>query len=253
MLDPGNLVPERRRVLLVLTQDQLRTMRRDPGLEDFLDHDEAAAAEVPELTECDLSPLMLQLRRANRLRAGRLLVQSPYDTEHYEPAETALEDFAVSKFMHLSEVCGLLGAKSVQTEEVHALKRERSTHASAGASGRVVSATGSVDHDLAESVRARLSLEDHFRGGASDTEAAWRYLAERGLEHDAPLASLVRLRSGSNPLTRRELSLNLGQDAVANLKVVAEVSGLRLVKASTTLSRRMQEEVELTARAVISF
>src|SRR5690348_12445185 len=98
----NDLAPERRRVVMFLSPEDYRRALRDAELLESIDNPEVAVLSMDDLSDED--HVASRLRRANKARAGALLVQSPYDADHYEPADAALAEFAVAKFMLLSRV-----------------------------------------------------------------------------------------------------------------------------------------------------
>ncbi|MGY1653321.1 hypothetical protein [Geodermatophilus sp. SYSU D01119] len=251
MVNLSHLPQERRRVVVPLSADDYRSALRDPDLLDTMDHPEAVVLSLAEMDAND--PVLARLRRSNKVRAGALLIQSPFDPDQYEPADSAVAEFAVTKFVRLSELCALLGAKSVSVEQVRTVTNSSGMHAKVQAKAAVHSGHVDVDSDLTRKINERLTLKDTFAGGSADVAAARALLARVGLEDDSTLVSLVDMRSGSNPLKRRQITLNLTQEAQQNLKLAGEYSGLRLVKVSANFSKQAKEQVQVMLTATIEF
>ena len=246
--------PERRRVLMVLTEEEARLARRDPDFQDLLDSPEAMLVALPAAnTEVPEGSVLDRLRQSNRLRPGALLVQSPFDVNHYEAADRALADFAVAKFMLLTRLCSLLGATKVSTEHVSSERRRTTTRGKTSGSAKVGDLQADVDHELVAAVKSRLRLTDEFVGGLPKIEDARAFLRARGLEYDEELASLVALREGSNPLNSRQISLSLTRDATENLKIAAKFTALKLVKVNADFDRQVEEQLEVSVTASVTF
>ncbi len=243
---------ERRRVILVLTEDQARAGRRDKRLVDYFDDEEAAVVTLQEAASTD-DFLIRQLSSQNRLTAGGLLIQSPYNQMQYEFADSAVTEFAVAKFMLITQVCMLLGAKSVKVDNVIATTRNEQT--SLDASAKVVGRSGSLKADLGlgNKVRERLEVSDTFPGGPADIEGARTLLASAGLTGDATLESLINMRSGANRLTRREIKLSLTQESTYNLSVATKFSQLMMVNVSSNFKRQVAENIDVVLQATIIF
>jgi len=246
--------PERRRVLIVLTAEDARLSRTDPGTVDALDSPEALLVALPERHEPGPPDKLLErLRQSNRLRPGALLVQSPFNVDHYEPADRALAEFAVEKFMLLSRLCSILGATRVTTEHVTSDRRKTTTRGAGTAKVRVQNAQAKVDHELVEWVTSRLQLNDNFRGGVPNISEAQAFLRERGLEDDEELASLVDLRAGENPLTSRQISLSLTRDSSENLRIAAQFTTMKFLKVDAEFLRQVEDHLDVTIEATIKF
>jgi hypothetical protein len=252
MRRPSDLAREQRRVILVLTDEQLRAGRRDDILVDYFDDDEATVIEIPGSLRSD-DPLIQHLSAQNRLRPGSLLIQSPYNPSQYEFADAAVTEFAVAKFMVLTKVCQRLGATSVKVDNVNAKARNEAMQADIAAKTPVQSASVETNLKLEKHVREKLQLEDTFPGGPADAEGARQLLQDAGLEGDTALESLIDMRSGNNALTKREIKLSLTQDASHNLHVAAKYSGLKVAHLSSHFTRQVQENTDVVLSATITF
>ncbi|NUP41405.1 MAG: hypothetical protein HOY76_31365 [Streptomyces sp.] len=248
----SDLAREQRRVILVLTDEDARTGRRDAALVDYFDNDEAAVVTIPGALGLD-DPLIRQLSAQNRLQAGELLVQSPYNPSRYEFADSAVAEFAVAKFMLISRVCQFLGATSVTVDNVVA--RTRDERILTESSGGTVVQSGSLgtEYALGTSVRERLEVHDTFPGGPADVDGARKLLAQAGLTGDATLESVIDMRANGNRLTKREIKLSLTQEAHHNLHVAAKYSGLKMVRLSSGFTRQVSENVDVVLQATITF
>lgn len=71
----SDLAREQRRVILVLTDEELRIGRRNESLVDYFDDHEAAIINIPNSLSSD-DPMVRRLSSQNRLRPGSLLVQT---------------------------------------------------------------------------------------------------------------------------------------------------------------------------------
>lgn len=246
--------PERRRVLMVLTEEAARLARRDPDLQDLLDNPEAMLLTIPPAhTKAPPGSVLDRLRQSNRLRPGALLVQSPFDVNHYEAADRALADFAVAKFMLLTRLCSLLGATKVTTEHVNSERRKTTTKGKAAGKGKVADAHATLDHDLVDSVKSRLQLTDEFKGGPPQIDAARAFLRERSLEYDEELSSLVALREADNSLSSRQISISLTRDSTENLKIAAKFTALKIVTVNAEFEHQVEEQLEVSVTASVTF
>lgn len=248
----SDLAREQRRVILVLTDEEARAGRRDAGMVDYFDSDEAAVVTIPNSLSLN-DPLVRQLSEQNRLHPGHLLIQSPYNPSKYELADSAVTEFAVAKFMLITRVCQLLGASSVKVDNVIAESRTETIESDASGGTILQSGSADIDISLSRKVRERLELQDTFAGGNADVEGARSELARAGLAGDATLESLIDMRASGNTLTKREIKLSLTQELSHNLQVAAKYSGLKLVRLSTNFKRQVAENVDVILQATITF
>lgn len=254
MTELEDIPVERRRALVVLTPEDARIARMDQSIRGLLDGGQTAIVELPVPGQpARQGSLLEQLIRLNKVRPGALLVQSPFNPDEYEYADAAATTFAVEKGMLLSELCQLLGAKSVETERV-AASRDKSG-SQQGFRGRVrgVVFAARVSRDIEKRVRDSLRVSDQFPGTEPDVAEAVRFLARNGLEGDSTLASLVRLRERRNSLHKRDVVVSLTQESTENLKVAADASGFRMVKVGAEFARTVEQQIEVRLTISIEF
>jgi hypothetical protein len=252
MSNLADLPRESRRVILVADRDTLRSARRNPDLVDYLDSEEAAVIEIPgDLGTGD--PLVQRLSRENRLVPGTLLVQSPYDIDRYEAADDAVAEFAVAKFMLLTEICQKLGAESVDVDNLKTESREHHVEGDLKIKTPVQSFEASTVYSEEQRIRDRLELHDTFRGGPPDVEVANKVLAAAGLQSDTELTSLIALRAGDNTLVKRTIRLSLTKESSQNLRVAAKWAGFKLSNVSSNFAMRVHQNNEVILAATITF
>ena len=86
MTGPAEVPTECRRVLVVLTATQAEEARRDAGMDDLLRHPEVLLVVLPGAVGAGAvgagagpdDPVLIDLRPANPLRPGAVLMQSPF-------------------------------------------------------------------------------------------------------------------------------------------------------------------------------
>src|SRR4051794_26655790 len=130
--------------------------------------------------------------------------------------------------MLLSRLCGLLGAKSVSVEQVKTTYNSSKSNAKVDSKVGVHSSELEVDQAFERKLDQRLKLADSFPGSTPDLGAARALLTRAGLEDDMTLSSLVEMRGELNPLSKRQISLNLTQEAQGNLRLAGQYSGFKL-------------------------
>ena len=243
---------EQRRVVLILTAEQARAALRDPSLVDFFDDDETAVVTIQETAGTD-DPLITQLSSQNRIRAGGLLIQSPYNPSQYEFADSAVPEFAVAKFMLISRVCQFLGATSVKVDNVIAKGRDKEIRSKSRTTAGGGSGSADAEYTLRNKVRERLEVTDTFPGGSANVEEARRLLAEVGLTGDATLEAIINMRAYDNTLTKREIKISLTQESDSNLRIAAKYAHLAMVSVSASFERQVKENVNVVLQATITF
>jgi hypothetical protein len=96
--------------------------------------------------------------------AGAVLVQNPFRRNVYLDAADAQREVAVEKAQLLSRVCQVLGARSVQFEELDVERVDDTRSASAEGAAGAIKGKVDVSHKQAELRDALLRLSDTYDG-----------------------------------------------------------------------------------------
>lgn len=160
------------------------------------------------------SRITKMLSEQNLLFEGNVLVQSPFDQNHYALFAEAERTFAVEKFMGITEVCRLLGATQVTISSVERVERKRGWGARIGVFvPQKADANAETKRTTATDLERQLKVIANFDGGEPLIEAAQARLEAMHLSADAELQSLIDGRSGDGlHLKSREVYTNLSEE-----------------------------------------
>jgi hypothetical protein len=246
--------PCHRRAILVLQNHDIERCAYESVNSHSLLDDEAYFLEFPVPTQGEIPLPLQQILDAGLARPGRILVQSPYDADHYEDATHAPQRFALAKHMYFSTLCRHLGAKEVNVEQIDL--RTRSGKCTYDVKGERLgsSAEMSVATEELEMFRSQLQLHDEFSGSQADLLAAEQLLRRTGLWADPNMRTLLEMRGdGENKLRTRKLVLSLSNEAKSNLNVAGRLKVPAFVSLSADYNRVIQEQYEYTLTVVVRF
>ena len=243
------LEPSKRRVVIVLTPDDIEFLRTEQGFGSLWLNEEVCFLQLP-LSVNNSVPRSV----VSRARRGDVLIQNPYNDEFYESADTAPEQFAREKLRYVSQLCQLLGARKVSVSEV--VEHERSEESEiSGKLGMSVAPYGrgktKGKYDRAFSFMETLSrsIADEFEGGSPDISEAENLLIRTGLLGDPDVRALVELcNNRRNVITSSRAELNLVRETRRNVDVLANVSLDVLSKVGLSVEMEWKQDVKELSR-----
>lgn len=220
MTDDSEATPLPRSVLVV-DDHMYRRISESPDSVDLLDDLDAMVIPYSGKAEANIAEVA-SLRRllldAGQLAPGSLLVKNPYTTATYEPADLALEAFALAKYHALANVAKHLGATKVSFVDAQVDNAESSWNAAAKAKVSVAKADAQVSREVTQKIAKKLHGEMTFDGAAPDIESALESLRVRNLMSDQQLRYLIELRTGTNPIASYKMTLSGTRESSANLR-----------------------------------
>ena len=118
--------PSRRKIVLVLNQDDINALDYDSEYDgDVLLNNEEVhilSSHPPEP-----GPAVQALIDQGVVTSSAVLIQNPFDKSLYYRESEALEEIALAKRLHFSTLCGHLGAREVKVEQIRLKKEEHET------------------------------------------------------------------------------------------------------------------------------
>lgn len=241
--------PHRRKTVLVLNQTDIDALNYKEGGADLLRNDEVY---ILHSSLKESNSVVQDLIDSGLARPGSVLIQSPFDKNRYENSQQAVERFALDKHLLFSELCGLLGAREVTVERIERKNTEGKETVSFRSSFFIGSGGETENEDLA-SFCGKLTLHDKFQGGSPDVPAAEEHLRESGLLGDTDMRSLIDLRRNpNNPLTSRDINLNMTSEVKSNFKVLANLD-LSFLSLEAGYDRQVREQTEFILRVKVDF
>jgi hypothetical protein len=242
---------------MVLDEDDYISILRDPERVDLVDDPEAQIVSFPTGGSGGKQQLAELLRSQDLLRPGTLAIQSPYDTERYVTADSAVTEFTVEKFLILTRLAMLLGATRVAFEEVRVDHSKSSIDTNINVKNPSTSVDASASHAIEAGLRERLRGEHIFPGGAPDIAGARQLLSVSRLAGDPHLVTLIELRDGGNPIERQEIQFNGTREAAGNISAALRVATgpgrLKLAGFTGSLKRQWESRIEVEVRTLVEF
>lgn len=209
------------RSVLVVDEDLYRQISENPDSVDLLD--DLDAMVIPywgkaEVNVTEVASLRRLLLDAGQLAPGSLLVKNPYAPATYEPADLALEAFALAKYHALANVAKHLGATRVSFVDAQVDDAESSWNTAAKAKAHAVKAELRASREVTQKIAKKLRGEMTFDGAPPDIDSALESLRVRNLMSDQQLRYLIELRTGTNPIASYKMTLSGTRESSANLR-----------------------------------
>lgn len=230
------------RSVLVVDDDTYRQISEGPDSVDLLDDLDAMVIPYSgkaEVNIAEVAALRRLLLEAGQLIPGSLLVKNPYTPATYEPADLALESFALAKYHALANVAKHLGATKVSFVDAQVDDAESSWNAAAKARVTVAKADAQLGREVTQKIAKKLHGEMTFDGAAPDIDSALESLRVRNLMNDQQLRYLIELRTGINPIASYKMTLSGTRESSANLRSALNlaVSVPKSVEGSASFTR----------------
>jgi hypothetical protein len=216
----NEIPPKKRKAILVISPHELTRLEFTPGGNDLLLSEQVYLLDSSgEVT----SSLEKKLDGSGLLETGTLLIQNPYDTSDYVVLDKASSTFALTKYLHFTTLCGLLGAREVVVEQIE-IKTLTGKQVFKGSLNNPF-ADGKIEgvNTTFEEIRNNIKLQSKFGGGEPNIEEADAHLRQYQLSNDISMKSLIDQRKGNNPIKSRELTLSLSEESKKNLKAITDI------------------------------
>ena len=244
--------PSRRKIVVILKPEDIEALRFDEDGPALLLNEEV---HILSSHSSNPDPDVQRLIDQGLVKPEAVLVQNPFDKNLYQDKPEAVEQFALAKHLYFSTLCGLLGAREVEIEQIRRKKGERENSVSLEGGIPKAGVEGSGESKELELFRSRLALKDEFEGGEPDTEAATELLQRTGLSGDANMRGLLNVFQGQNiKMKSRTLELNLTTEVHRNLKVLANLKVPKfLASLEADHDSKVQEQTEYTLNITVNF
>ncbi|RSF08859.1 hypothetical protein [Achromobacter aegrifaciens] len=246
--------PSSRKAILVLQQHDLERCAYEPGVAQSLFDEEAYVLQYPVRPQDEVALALQNIIDARLVRPGSILIQNPFDSDAYEEASQAPQNFALAKHMYFSSLCMHLGAKEVSVDQIYLRTRTSKTSVDLKAESPPAGAQVSYEAEELERFRGHMNLRDEFAGAPPDIAAAEKLLRRTGLLADPNMRTLLEMRRDSvNQLQTRKLTLNLSNEAKSNLNVAARLKVPKFVTLATEYERMVKEQHDYTLTVSVKF
>jgi hypothetical protein len=246
----NEIPPKNRKAILVISAHELDRLEYTPEASELLLSEQVHLLVPSYVTTSDLEE---KLDNSGLLEPGNLLIQSPYDSSDYVVLDKASSTFALTKYLHFTTLCGLLGAREVTVEqiEVKTLTGKQIFKGSLGspyADGKIEAVNRTF-----EEIRNNIKLQSKFAGGEPDLDAAEAHLRKYQVSNDISMKSLIDQRKGRNPIKSRELTLSLSEESKRNLQVVTNIKVPVYANLEAQIEKVRKEVYEFTLMIKVEF
>ncbi|HEY9826775.1 MAG TPA: hypothetical protein V6D19_15140 [Stenomitos sp.] len=246
----NEIPPKKRKAILVISPHELTRLEFTTGGNDLLLSEQIYLLDSSgEVT----SSLEKKLDDSGLLEPGNLLIQNPYDTSDYVILDKASSTFALTKYLHFTTLCGLLGAREVIVEQIE-VKTLTGRQVFKGSLNNPFT-EGKMEgvNTTFEEIRNNIKLQSKFGGGEPNIEEADDHLRQYQLSNDISMKSLIDQRKGTNPIKSRELILSLSEESKKNLKAITDIKVPVYANLQAQLEQIKKEVYEFTLSVKVEF
>lgn len=242
--------PKKRKAILIISPDEYARLKYTPGGSDLLLSEQIHLLVPSYLPTSDLEE---KLDGSGLLESGTLLIQSPYDTSDYVILDKASSTFALTKYLHFTTLCGLLGAREVTVEQIEFKTLAGKQIFKGSIDSRYIDGSIEAVNRTVEEIRNNIKLQSKFSGGEPDLEEAEAHLRQYQLLNDISMKSLIDQRKGKNPIKSRELTLSLSEESKRNIQVVTDIKVPVYANLQAQIEKVRKEVYELTLMIRVEF
>jgi hypothetical protein len=227
--------PSERKIIYVMDRQGLQSCHFMEGGQKYLTSNQAYVLVIPAEED---HPVVNTIEARGQDEPGSVLVQSPFNRNVYEDLESAKVAFAVEKQLLYSEVCRLLGARSLLVCNISDKQQGRTYGLNLDVKKLEDSVVDKVVSMLLGDVRNELIVErrelvsllsqivvcDKYSGGEPRGDRAQALIDANNLSADVQFTSLIRARSKKdtlNLLTARQYKLDVFSESRSQFRVAA--------------------------------
>ncbi|MDI2125777.1 hypothetical protein [Yinghuangia seranimata] len=148
------------------------------------------------------------------LRPGAIFVRNRFDGDRYVETGGAYEAISLAKFREFARICQLLGARSLEVEELREYAATGQRVAVAYLRAGIADVSGAGGSANFQRIAQRFHSVWEYQTGVRDQEQAEQVAARSGLRADPMIGGLLDgRRYTANPLTRHEVLLDISSEA----------------------------------------
>ncbi len=253
MLDNPWPYHSRRKVILVLDQDDIADLYLDNEGSKLLDNEDVyLLASFPSQSD----PVVQKLVDQGLVTAGAILIQNPFDKNQYHLESEAIDEISLAKWLHFSTLCGYLGAREVKVEQIKLNDRGREDKFKVKA-GVALVAGGKVNVQNKSSALLveHLSSGAKFVGTKPNIENAVKFLQQTGLSNDIIMQDLINKAKIDNPTQEYTFNLNLTNEAHQNLKILINLKSVIKIPIASKIkyNKKIYEKTKYSLTIAVKF
>jgi hypothetical protein len=215
--------PEKRRVILVLSNSGLETLDQrsysDSSVYSLLKNNQDNQVSLLNVDDpaTQNSSLVKKLKGSGLLNPGSILIQSPYNTSLYANANEASYKFAQEKCVVFAELCNYLAARKVFAKQMEL----KTANTQKKFTGDINSSYGGIGGQAAtnawEEMKKQVKLDETYPQQDPIIDAAKDLIEEFQFLSDPYINSLFRRRKSGIRIESSKYTLNVTEESKQNL------------------------------------
>lgn len=249
--------PTKRKVIVVLSSPKYEMLRIEDD-DTWMEKDEIL---VINLGDRDIrnNELYKTLQEEGLLVNGNVLLQDPYKWDRYfisndnGSVDNILKNSAINKYYLFSNLCSLLGAKSVECIET-TLKTTKGTYVgNMNGNYNVVKGNIDIEQEKVNNFAQKLRLKDVYDSNNElNIEEAKKFLQTHHLSNDIATSNLVDIMSTSHKLKERIVELDLTSEITNTLHIATNISSV-VWKVGADLKTTLENKEIISTRINVKF
>ncbi|MDJ1180490.1 hypothetical protein PJF56_16635 [Roseofilum sp. BLCC_M91] len=210
--------PERRRSIMILMPDSLEQLKSQPGGSELILNPQVC---LLDFTNHQSSDLLHKLKNSGLFNANAVLIQSPYNPSDYAELTDSRYKFAEAKCIHFATLCGLLGARKLNIEQMELKTTDGSIKLEGNLDMKISAKVGTEAEQRSWNLmRQKINIQQEYAKAKPVLDQAQAYLQKHQWLSDPHMNSLIALRQEGISLKTHKFSLDLTTEHRKNLKIL---------------------------------
>jgi len=243
---------DERQVIIVLNDADIQSLSYEEGAASLISDPNTAIVKCPYSTE---NEIVNQLKNRQLFRRGAVLIQNPFKRDQYEDVVESREMYSIEKHMHFSEICCLLGARTIRVKQIEKKYHKRTNETKVKVEvGRVVKGSVETNDQNISKIAKSLTLLDEYSGSEPNVTGAIAVAERTSLIHDRNVRSLINIcQNKGNRIKKRELELSLSCETERILDIVSSLDVPAYVNVNAEYKTIVQIRMEYNMSLLIEW
>jgi len=218
--------PEDRANIVILSQHDFSEAMQSYDNGSFLLDEEICYLVKPDPEEIEDYPVLQQLKKDNQLKSGSILILDNAEEDSYLPYDTLLKRTVEYQLQQFTQLCQLMGAKSVTLNYTSNKKADESTSFSAEANFKgAVNAEAGVKSEIVSNILGQMESVTVFKGNDNpDIEGAKKLMSTGVFSNNSNITSFYHKACNvKNRMMHEKVSMKLAEEVSNKLEVFAKI------------------------------
>lgn len=221
-------IPEninKRQNLIVLDEQTFNEAMSSYETGKFLLDDNICYLVQPSVEQIKNHPVLTKLDNKNQLKNGNILSQDYDDDNGYLIYDIAIKKTAEAQLTRFSELCQLLGAKSVTIQTTTTINQDENIEANIDTSIKAAEMNAHAKNQVINELMREMEQKTLFDGnGEQDLEKAEKLISTKYFDDNEHILSLYRMaKSQKNKIQSQKVKIRLAEKACKNLSIMANI------------------------------